>query len=188
MEMPCLLNELEYLSKVKDDFEVTDNGLRLARIYGERDLLVAECLRRGVWQESDPANLAAIAAALIYEARRDDDDPNPKVPRGQFADIMQSTLDVWEDVEWLAKSHKLNQTSQPDPTLSLAMHRWASGAKLDTVLSEADLLPGDFIRWTKQIVDMLDQIAQTGEGKVSDTARKAIDLVKRGIVAYSYFY
>jgi hypothetical protein len=35
---------------------------------------------------------------------------------------------------------------------------------------------------------MLDQIAQSGEGKVSETARKAIDQVKRGIVAYSYFY
>lgn len=183
-----LLNELQYLSASKDDYEVTDDGRRLARIYGERDLLVAECLRRGVWENSEPANLAAIAAALIYEARRDDDDPNPKVPRGQFAEIMQSTLEVWEDIEWLAQTHKLNQTSQPDPTLSLAIHRWASGAKLDTVLGEADLLPGDFIRWTKQIVDMLDQIAQTGEGKVSDTARKAIDQVKRGIVAYSYFY
>ena len=183
-----LLAELHYLNQTEQEFEVTDDGRRLARIYGERDLLVAECLRRNIWNDCEPANLAAIAAALIYEARRDDDDPNPKLPRGQFAEILQSTLEVWEDVEWLAKSHKLNQTSQPDPTLSLAIHRWASGAKLDAVLGEADLLPGDFIRWTKQIVDMLDQIAQTGEGKVSETARKAIDQVKRGIVAYSYFY
>jgi len=183
-----LLDQLEYLKADGDDYEVTDDGRRLARIYGERDLLVAECLRRGIWDNCEPANLAAIAAALVYEARRDDDDPNPKVPRGQFVEIMQSTLEVWEDIEWLAKGYKLNQTSQPDPTLSLAMHRWASGSKLDAVLAEADLLPGDFIRWTKQIVDMLEQIAQTGEGRVSDSARKAIDQVKRGIVAYSYFY
>jgi len=184
-----LLAELEYLNKTGgDEFEVTDDGRRLARIYGERDLLVAECLRRNIWNDCEPANLAAIAAALVYQARRDDDDPNPKLPRGQFGEILEATLEVWEDIEHLAKGHKLASTSQIDPTLSLAMHRWASGAKLDSVLGEADLLPGDFIRWTKQIVDMLDQIAQSGQGKVSETARKAIDQVKRGIVAYSYFY
>jgi len=182
-----LLVELEYLSIDEQDYEVTDAGRKLARIYGERDLLVAECLRLNIWKDADPAALAAIAAALIYEARRDDDDPNPKLPRGEFASILESTLHVWEDIEYLAKSHKLPQTNEPDPTLSLAIHRWAGGAKLDTVLSEADMLPGDFIRWTKQIVDLLDQIAQTGEGQVSTTARAAIDKVKRGIVAYSYF-
>jgi ATP-dependent RNA helicase HelY len=55
------------------------------------------------------------------------------------------------------------------------------------VLESFDMLPGDFIRWTKQIIDLLEQIAQTAEGKVEATAREAIDRVKRGIVAYSYF-
>jgi ATP-dependent RNA helicase HelY len=49
------------------------------------------------------------------------------------------------------------------------------------------MLPGDFIRWTKQIVDLLDQIAQVGEGRIEAVAREAIDKVKRGIVAYSYY-
>jgi ATP-dependent RNA helicase HelY len=55
------------------------------------------------------------------------------------------------------------------------------------VLGESDMLAGDFIRWMKQIVDLLDQIAQTADGAVASTARDAIDKVKRGIVAYSYY-
>ncbi|MFM2433717.1 MAG: hypothetical protein RI974_457, partial [Actinomycetota bacterium] len=35
--------------------------------------------------------------------------------------------------------------------------------------------------------DLLDQIAQTAQDEVADTARTAIDKIKRGIVAYSYY-
>lgn len=181
-----LLAELEYLREAEADYEVTDQGKRLSRIYGERDLLVAECLRRDIWKSADPASLAAIAMSLVYEARRDDED-QPKLPKGKFSELLEATNYVWDEIEYLARAHKLQQTAQPDPALALAIHRWASGEKLDRVLTEADLLPGDFIRWTKQVVDLLDQIAQTAEGELSQTARAAITCVKRGIVAYSYF-
>jgi ATP-dependent RNA helicase HelY len=54
-------------------------------------------------------------------------------------------------------------------------------------LQQADLLPGDFIRWTKQIIDLLDQLSQTAELAIAQTAKDAVDKVKRGIVAYSYY-
>jgi len=46
-------------------------GRQLARIWSESDLLVAECLRAGVWDALDPAELAACVSALLYESRRD---------------------------------------------------------------------------------------------------------------------
>ena len=131
--------------------------------------------------------LAAIVAARVYEARRDDEDIAPRTPRGDFLEVMESTLQVWEEIEYLAKRHKLPQTTPPDVAFSLPIHRWASGARLDAVLADGAMLPGDFIRWTKQIVDLLDQIAQVSDGRVQQTARDAIDKVKRGIVAYSYY-
>jgi ATP-dependent RNA helicase HelY len=48
-------------------------------------------------------------------------------------------------------------------------------------------LPGDFIRWAKQVIDLLDQISQTADGKLAETAKNAVDSVKRGIVAYSFY-
>jgi ATP-dependent RNA helicase HelY len=182
-----LLIELEYLSEASGELEVTDAGNTLARIYGERDLLVAQCLRLGVWREADPATLAAIAASLVYEARRDDEDLSPKVPRGNFASIYEQTLSIWQDIEIAAKGYKLPPTNEPDLNFTVATHRWATGARLDAVLGESDMLAGDFIRWMKQIVDLLDQIAQTAQDEVADTARTAIDKIKRGIVAYSYY-
>jgi ATP-dependent RNA helicase HelY len=71
--------------------------------------------------------------------------------------------------------------------LCYPIYRWATGAKLDVVLDSADLLPGDFIRWCKQIIDLLEQLAKASEAPMAGKAKDAIDKVKHGIVAYSYY-
>jgi len=69
--------------------------------------------------------------------------------------------------------------------LTLAMHRWASGGSLDGALNTADLAAGDFVRWTKQTIDLLDQLSVVADAPIGSTARKALDSIMRGIVAYS---
>jgi ATP-dependent RNA helicase HelY len=182
-----LLLELGYVERDGDDYEVLEPGKLLGRIYGERDLLVTESLRAGVWRNLDAPSLASMAAALVYEARRDDEKLEIKLPRGIFAEVLEKTEAIWEDIEELSKAHRLPTTSPLDPSMCLPIYRWASGSRLDTVLEQADMLPGDFIRWTKQIIDILDQLAQTAEPDIAKTAREAVDKVKRGIVAYSYY-
>jgi ATP-dependent RNA helicase HelY len=159
----------------------------LARIYGERDLLVAEALRLKIWDNLDAPSLAAMAAALVYEPRRDDENFEPRAVKGNFQESFTNTQLLWDDLENLAKKHKLPRSSKLEMDLSYPIHRWATGAKLDLVLESADLLPGDFIRWCKQIIDLLEQLAKASEGPISAKARDAVDLVKRGIVAYSYY-
>jgi ATP-dependent RNA helicase HelY len=44
---------------------------------------------------------------------------------------------------------------------------------------------GDFVRWTKQTIDLLDQLSIAGDAQVGPTARAAMDAIRRGIVAYS---
>ena len=182
-----LLLELGYLREDGDDLEVLESGKTLARIYGERDLLVSECLREGLWKDLDPAGLAAMAAALVYEGRRDDEHFETKLPRGNFPEVLEETEGLLEELGEIARRHKLPTSNELQPALCLPIHRWATGAKLDSVLAQADLLPGDFIRWSKQIIDMLDQISQVADPQIAHTAKQAVDKVKRGIVAYSYY-
>lgn len=182
-----LLLELDYISKSHDDLEVEDFGRTLARIYGERDLLVAEAIRHGIWDDLDAPGLAAMAAALVYEARKDDEGFEARAPRGPFAQAFAATQELWEDLEMLKKKHKLPRSSRIELDLSYPIYRWATGSKLNLVLEVADLLPGDFIRWSKQIIDLLEQISQAAKGHLAQTANLAIDKVKRGIVAYSYY-
>jgi ATP-dependent RNA helicase HelY len=182
-----LLIELGYLDDSDQDLLVTESGKMLARIYGERDLLVAEALRLKIWDNLDAPSLAAMAAALVYEPRRDDENFEPRAVKGNFQESFTNTQLLWENLENLAKKHKLPRSSKLEMDLSYPIHRWATGAKLDLVLESADLLPGDFIRWCKQIIDLLEQLAKASEGPISAKARDAVDLVKRGIVAYSYY-
>jgi ATP-dependent RNA helicase HelY len=46
-------------------------GRTLARVWTEADLLVAECVRTGVWDGLAPAELAAAVSVVLYESRRD---------------------------------------------------------------------------------------------------------------------
>lgn len=65
---------------------------------------------------------------------------------------------------------------------------WASGKGLDEVLREAEMPAGDFVRWCKQVIDVLGQIAAAAPGAgstVPKNARKAVDELLRGVVAYS---
>jgi ATP-dependent RNA helicase HelY len=182
-----MLLELGYLIEREDDIEPTDAGLRLSKIYGEKDLLIAECLERGIWSSVDASTLASIAAALVFEPRRDDEQLNPKLPKGDFAEVFDETLLIWDEIQRLARDHQLPLGTDPDPSMALQMQRWASGARLDSVLKATGMLAGDFIRWSKQTIDLLEQISKIREPKLSDTADEAIDRIKRGIVAYSYY-
>ena len=181
------LIELEYLRVSEGDLEITEAGGKLAKIYGERDLLVAECIRRQTWHGVDSQTLAALAAALVYEARRDDENLNPKLPKGDFVAVFDETLAVWDDLQDLSKRNHLPLTSEPDATMALQMYRWATGSRLDGIMTATGMLAGDFIRWCKQAIDLLEQISKVHQDELSVTAQAAIDRIKRGIVAYSYY-
>ncbi|ARC56812.1 putative helicase HelY [Frondihabitans sp. 762G35] len=173
------------LSRVAE-VDVAAPGRTLRRIYGDRDLLVAECLRRGVWNQLDVPSLAAMAATLVYEPRRDEGMLSERyLPRGEFRTALDRTQTIWSELDDLEQAHRLPGTQQPAPGLALAMHRWARGASLDSVLDDADLAAGDFVRWTKQTIDLLDQLSVVADPPVGPVARKALDAVRRGIVSYS---
>ena len=68
---PLVPADTEVVGAADDVPVVTDDGRRLARIWSEADLLVAECLRSGAWRGLNAAELAAVASTLVFEARRD---------------------------------------------------------------------------------------------------------------------
>jgi ATP-dependent RNA helicase HelY len=184
----AVLTELGYLEGDK----VTGDGRRLARLYGELDLLASECLRDGVWDELNPAELAACASALVYEARQADDAVAPKLPTGNAKQALGEMVRIWGRLDALEEDHGINQTEgvgqrEPDLGFAWSAYRWASGHGLDAVLRDADMPAGDFVRWTKQLIDVLGQIAGAAPdaSPVRRNARKAVDGLLRGVVAYS---
>jgi ATP-dependent RNA helicase HelY len=182
-----VLGALDYVRPADDGAtELTPAGRTMRRIYGERDLLVAESLRRGLWKDLDAASLAALACSLVYEPRRDDAGPGERgLPRGPFRTAFATTLDLWQRLDDLEQEHHLPGSEPISSSLATAMHSWARGGALDRVLTEADMAAGDFVRWAKQTIDLLDQLSLVADQPIAGTARRALDGVRRGIVAYS---
>jgi ATP-dependent RNA helicase HelY len=185
----ALLDELGYL----DGDAVTPAGRRLAAIYTELDLLTAECLRAGVWEGLTPAELAACVSALVFETRQPDDAATPRLPGGRSREALAEMVRIWGAVEERQKEHRVDSPREPDLGFAWAAFRWASGHALEPVLREADMQAGDFVRWTKQLIDLLGQVAVAAPDPdgapasvaVGRTARSAADLLRRGVVAYS---
>jgi ATP-dependent RNA helicase HelY len=180
-----LLGERGYL----DGDEVTEHGERLARLWGESDLLTAECLRHGTWDGLEPAELAAVVSALVYESRRDNGQM-PQVPSGAVAEALGNTVRIWAELEGDERRHRVDRTREPDLGFAWPIYRWARGESLSVVLTAAEqngaeLSAGDFVRWCRQVLDLLDQIAGvTGRGSaVGRAATQAVAAVRRGVVA-----
>jgi ATP-dependent RNA helicase HelY len=177
-----VLTALDYL----DDDQVTDRGRTLMRIYNEMDLVVAEALRAGLWDDLDASGLAAVLAALVYESRGGDDVESPRLPGGRIRDALGRMVSLWGELDRLEKDHKLDQLREPDLGFSWAAFRWAEGDDLDEVLELSELAAGDFVRWMKQLLDLADQVADAASGTpLRDVARETAGRLRRGVVAYS---
>jgi ATP-dependent RNA helicase HelY len=163
---------------------VTERGERLRRLYTEKDLLAAECLRHDVWKRLDAPGLAAAVSALVHEPRHEEADVAPRMPTEDVAEALASTDRLWSEIEDLEIAHDLPTTSMPDGGMAWMVHRWASGDRLDAVLRGQDMAAGDFVRRCKQLVDLLDQVGDAAaDPELRRTARRAVDAVLRGVVA-----
>ncbi len=182
-----VLTELGYLSGPAGTPEVTEAGRRLSRIYGESDLLAMQCLREGLWDELTAPELAAACSALVYETRggAEAGSPPPRVPPA-IRFTQDATMRTWGSLEVLEKRHRLPATRQPDFGFAWAVHRWAGGGTLRSVLTGSELTAGDFVRWCKQVMDFLGQLVAAAPGTpVAEEARTAIGSIRRGVVAVS---
>ena len=180
-----VLEALGYLAAGGD--AVTDAGRKLARLYCELDLVTAECVRAGLFDELTAPELAAVLSTLIYESRGGDQRRPARMPN-RSTEIAQSALrQVWREVGLLERDHRLDKGRDPDIGFAEPVYGWASGLPLAEVLLSSGLTAGDFVRWTRQVIDFAGQVADAaGPGGLRSTAREAIDRLRRGVVAAAY--
>ncbi|UXA16150.1 RNA helicase [Mycobacterium sp. SMC-4] len=188
-----LLTERGFITGAEGDTPaVTDAGRLLARIYSESDLLVAECLRSGVWDDLDPAELAAALSAVVYESRRDSGSgERAEVPTGRLRRALNQTRRLWAELRTDEQRHRISHSREPDDGFVTAIYRWARTGDLASALSASDtagngstMSAGDFVRWCRQVLDLADQVRGAAPSPVlRATAKRAINDVRRGVVA-----
>lgn len=189
-----LLTERGFIEGRDGDPRVTDDGRLLARIYSESDLLVAECLRTGAWSGLKPAELAAVVSAVLYETRGGEG-PGAAfaadAPTQQVRQALQQTSRLSMALRADEQTHRIAPSREPDDGFVNVIYRWARTGDLAAALAAADpagtgspLLAGDFVRWCRQALDLLDQVRNAApDPELRATAKRAINDIRRGVVA-----
>jgi superfamily II RNA helicase len=202
----AVLEELHYV----EDWSLTASGHRLARIYHECDLLMAEALANELLDGTEPAILAGVVSSVVFEPRRARrlaghrgtrpparrDRRRGAVPdrlgEKRLADLRwrcDALALVAEHIRAAEEVHLVPRTRQPSSGLATAVVSWARGASFETALGVAardvgDVAPGDFVRTMKSVADLVQQVAHVATDPATKrAAREAVGLLLRGVVA-----
>jgi ATP-dependent RNA helicase HelY len=165
----------------------TAAGNRLRRIYGERDLLTSLVLESGAMDPLNAAELAGFVTTLVFQAKREVSGMHVRMPSGAMETAWEVAVRSWSELTDLEAANRLPETVEPDAGLVWPMYNWARGRDLKDCLRGTDLAAGDFVRWAKQVIDTLDQLAKVPDlpPKLARNCRAAVDAIRRGVVAYS---
>lgn len=166
-----------------DGWSLTSKGQVLRSIFHECDVVIAESLSRGVFDDLSAPDLCGVMSCFVFEPRGDDETVIRigGVPGERIKLIERISASIRAD----------------EKTLGITQHRglhrgffdiardWCAGATLDEVLTE-DLQPGDFVRTMRQIADLLRQVGNTSVNSATkEVARGAAGSIQRGVVLAS---
>ena len=158
-------------------------GERLSRIYHECDLLVAEALRSGLFHGLDAPTLAGLTSVFTHESRGPGDPPPPWFPTVDARDRVDQIGHLAHQLRLTEATAELEPTREIDASLFGAVHGWASGVDLPSLLHDEELAGGDFVRALRLVIDLLGQIADvSSDAATAATAREAISRLDRGVV------
>ena len=173
-----VLTHLGYIEGEKP----TTQGKILTKIYAESDLLLTESIRRGILDDLNAPELLSVVSTMIFESRNADN-VAPKMPSPRVSSALADVISIWAELEELETEYGVKTQRQPDAGFCWVSYRWANGDSLQNVLKGTDMSVGDFVRSTKQLTDLLNQIASASE-KLRPVCKDAAKRIDRGVVAF----
>jgi ATP-dependent RNA helicase HelY len=171
-----LLTNLDYM----DGWALTSRGTRLRRIYNESDLLVTEALERGLLYGLDLAELVGLVSVFVYEPRTDQVS-SPDWPTELLDDRWAGVEELWRELNALEGEYRLTPMRRPDPGFGRVAYEWAGETAFEDLTSRG-MAPGDFVRVSRQLADLLRQLRDAAP-EMADEASDALRAVDRGVVA-----
>jgi superfamily II RNA helicase len=181
---------LEQFGAVRDQ-QVQGKGRLIAEIRHDNELLVAEGVSHGVFNDVSGPEAAAVCSALIEEARSGDPalartfmKKRPKLKRK--LDLLMRVADTVHEAQ---RARHLRIPIAVHAGFMPAVYRWASGEDDWSAIVEEAFggHEGDLIRAMRRLIDLLRQLADSPEVP-AETARvmtHASRVIDRGIVLES---
>ena len=196
-----VLEELGYA----EGWKLNKQGQLLRSIYHECDLLIAESITSGVFEDLEPAQLAGLLSCFVFESKRSTRAPhagknvttkkksiNDRLGSERRANITDRLHEIQTNnalIREVEERYKVPHTKEPDGKFATTITAWARGSSLSVVLDLADAeigqtSPGDFVRNAKQVADLCEQLARMSDlTAVAEVAAEARDYVLRSVVA-----
>ncbi len=168
-----------------ESWTLTRAGRLLGSLYHECDLLIAEAMAQGCFDELDEAELAALVSCVTFEERRQDAPRHPRAPSIPVGSRFVKLAAIAERLQGAERSRGLPVTRLPDMGFAATAYRWCAGQDLSDVLDD-DMSAGDFVRNIKVLVDLLRQFAIVApSASTRAVADRAADALVRGVIATS---
>lgn len=171
-----LLEDWGYLDK----WSLTSRGRRLRFVYNESDLLLCEALENGLFWGLDASETAAFASVFVYESRSEE--PSLiRFPTERLEERWKKLQRLEEKLSKEERFRRLSVSSRIDPGFVTLSYLWTKGTELRDLPSQ-QAAPGDFVRVSRQLVDLLRQLREAAPEE-SDVISLALRSLDRGVVA-----
>ncbi len=177
---------LEFLKKegfVDSSDQLAEDGMWASQLRLDQPLMIAEGLRLGVFQETDPALLAALVAPFVYDREIEMQVEKSVVPDN----VARAFYQMVEALTPLVERKKVRGFTVRAISLWAAgtIYFWASGMPWEKVLELFGVTDGDLAMLVFRTADNLRQIASLREvyPEIGRTAREAVDIILREPVA-----
>lgn len=180
-----VLQELNY---VDAEYHLTASGEMLQGVYNERDLLVVECVQRGIFNGLSVPELAGALSVCISENRGGGISrliPANSSPR--LAQALEEMARLNFDLAQLQEKHFLEPYQPLETGESMGVVAWSKGKGLMECLElGGGVGAGDFVRSVRQVIDLSDQLRKVVDSGLATRFQELNRSLKRGVVAWDF--
>lgn len=172
-----LLEKMEYIKNEK----LTAKGEFAACVYGY-ELILAELLASGFFENLSTAELCVLLVAVIYEPRKNE---FPKRLPSHFNHLEKEAKRAIRNIhEAELNTGIYPQTKFPYFNLTEPMEAWVKGQAFHEISKHTEVDEGILIRYFRMVIQLLREIghASSVSDRLRDVCSKALPLIDRDIV------
>jgi superfamily II RNA helicase len=180
------LNFLKKTGYVKNNGELTEDGIWASKLRVDQPLLIAEGFRLGVFPESNPAILSAMIASFVDEREIENRIDKEFIPKDLLSVFLKVTKALGPFSRLMVSKGFEVRPLFLSPAVTI--YAWATERPWEKVVSVSEIAEGDLAMLILRTADNLRHIRALEQffPEAAETASKSIRLIVREPVASDY--
>ncbi|XP_057338709.1 SKI2 subunit of superkiller complex protein [Microplitis mediator] len=179
---------LKTLGYIDTDDRVTLKG-RVALDMGTHELLITELVYRNILTNLQPAEIAALLSALVFQ-QKTENDPEPKL--SVLKETMKTMIEIRQEIESIELQYGMETVEPLNFGLVEVVYEWAREESFAKIMELTDVQEGIIVRCIQQLNDTLKDVKtaanRIGETVLKEKMEEASTAIKRDIVFTASLY